>query len=153
MSLLSIRNLHASIGEKEILKGVNLEINCGEVHSIMGPNGNGKSTLAGIIAGNTKYTVTQGEVIYWKYQGYEPEGSERIGKEFSRLSGYALELTPYESGYAGYKDWFIQDFNRPGYTIEAGQGSNPLPLKQLPEIYRKNVDLLSYAQIATAETT
>ena len=95
---------------------------------------------------------TQGEVIYWKYQGYEPEGSESIGKEFSRLSGYALELTPYESGYAGYKDWFIQDFNRPGYTIEVGRGSNPLPLKQLPEIYRKNVDLLSYAQIATAET-
>ena len=64
MSLLSIRNLHASIGDKEILKGVNLEINLGEVHSIMGPNGNGKSTLAGIIAGNTKYTVTEGEVIY-----------------------------------------------------------------------------------------
>lgn len=64
MSLLSIRNLHASIGDKEILKGVNLEINLGEVHSIMGPNGNGKSTLAGIISGNTKYTVTEGEVIY-----------------------------------------------------------------------------------------
>ena len=64
MSLLSIRNLHACIGDREILKGVNLEINKGEVHSIMGPNGNGKSTLAGIIAGNPKYTVTQGEVIY-----------------------------------------------------------------------------------------
>ena len=64
MSLLSIRNLHARIGENEILKGVNLEINKGEVHSIMGPNGNGKSTLAGIIAGNPKYTVTEGEVIY-----------------------------------------------------------------------------------------
>ena len=64
MSLLSIRNLHASIGEKEILKGVNLEINLGEVHSIMGPNGNGKSTLASIIAGNTKYTVTEGEILY-----------------------------------------------------------------------------------------
>ena len=64
MSLLSIRNLHASIGDREILKGVNLEINKGEVHSIMGPNGNGKSTLAGIIAGNPKYTVTEGEVIY-----------------------------------------------------------------------------------------
>ena len=64
MSLLSIRDLHASIGDREILKGVNLEINKGEVHSIMGPNGNGKSTLAGIIAGNPKYTVTQGEVIY-----------------------------------------------------------------------------------------
>lgn len=64
MSLLSIRNLHASIGDREILKGVNLEINKGEVHAIMGPNGNGKSTLAGIIAGNPKYTVTEGEVIY-----------------------------------------------------------------------------------------
>ncbi|MCR5192058.1 MAG: Fe-S cluster assembly ATPase SufC [Bacteroidales bacterium] len=62
--MLSIRNLHASIGGREILKGVNLEINKGEVHSIMGPNGNGKSTLAGIIAGNPKYTVTEGEVIY-----------------------------------------------------------------------------------------
>lgn len=64
MSLLSIRNLHASIGGREILKGINLEINKGEVHSIMGPNGNGKSTLAGVIAGNPKYTVTAGEVIF-----------------------------------------------------------------------------------------
>ena len=64
MSLLSIRNLHVSIGDKEILKGVNLEINKGEVHSIMGPNGNGKSTLAAVVAGNSKFTVTQGEIIF-----------------------------------------------------------------------------------------
>ena len=64
MSLLSIRNLHASIGDKEILKGVNLEINKGEVHSIMGPNGNGKSTLAAVVAGNSKFTVTRGEIIF-----------------------------------------------------------------------------------------
>ena len=64
MPLLSIRNLHASIGEREILKGVNLDVDRGEVHAIMGPNGNGKSTLAGVIAGNPKYTVTAGEVIY-----------------------------------------------------------------------------------------
>ena len=64
MSLLEIKDLHASIEGREILKGVNLTVNEGEVHSIMGPNGNGKSTLAGIIAGNPKYNVTQGEVLY-----------------------------------------------------------------------------------------
>ncbi|MCR4811725.1 MAG: Fe-S cluster assembly ATPase SufC [Bacteroidales bacterium] len=62
--MLSIRNLHAGIGDMEILKGINLDVNAGEVHSIMGPNGNGKSTLAGVIAGNPKYHVTAGEVVY-----------------------------------------------------------------------------------------
>ena len=93
---------------------------------------------------------TQGEVIYWKFQNYEPKGAYTIGAELSRLSGYALELTPDESGYAGYKDWFIQEYNLPSYTIEAGQGNNPLPLGQLQEIYRRNEALLSYVQIATA---
>ena len=62
--MLSIRNLHASIADREILRGVNLEVKAGEVHAIMGPNGNGKSTLAGVIAGNPKYTVTEGQVLY-----------------------------------------------------------------------------------------
>lgn len=62
--LLEIKDLHASIGDKEILKGVNLQINEGEVHAIMGPNGNGKSTLASVIAGNELFTVTKGEVLY-----------------------------------------------------------------------------------------
>ena len=92
----------------------------------------------------------QGEVIYWKYRDYAPDGAEKIGTELSRISGYTLELTPDESGYAGYKDWFIQDLNRPGYTIDVDIGKNPLPLEQLPEIYRKNEGMLSYAQIATA---
>ncbi|CAM2850557.1 Fe-S cluster assembly ATPase SufC [Flavobacterium frigoris] len=60
--MLSIKNLHASIGDKEILKGINLEVKAGEIHAIMGPNGAGKSTLASIIAGNENYEVTEGAI-------------------------------------------------------------------------------------------
>src|SRR5271157_369821 len=62
--LLSIKNLHASINGKEILRGINLEVNKGEVHAIMGPNGTGKSTLASVIAGREVFEVTEGEITY-----------------------------------------------------------------------------------------
>lgn len=62
--LLKIKDLYASIGDKEILKGINLEINEGEVHAIMGPNGSGKSTLSAVLAGRDSYNVTSGEVLY-----------------------------------------------------------------------------------------
>lgn len=86
---------------------------------------------------------TQGEVIYWKYLDLAPAGAEEVGRELSRVSGYTLDLVPTVSGYAGYKDWFILIYDRPGYTIEAGRGQNPLPLSQFDEIYRKNLGILT----------
>lgn len=86
---------------------------------------------------------TQGEVIYWKFLDLTPPNAEAIGREFARVSGYALEDTPFSAGFAGYKDWFIQSFDRAGYTIEAGSGENPLPLSQFSEIYQKNLGILT----------
>ena len=86
---------------------------------------------------------TQGEVIYYRYLDYDPPRATQIGRAFSEASGYALEETPYESGFAGYKDWFIQTYNLPGYTVEAGRGVSPLPLSEFPAIYRDNEGILA----------
>ena len=63
---------------------------------------------------------TQGEVIFWQFQNYRPQNSLLIGLNFASISGYSLEDTPYNSSFAGFKDWFIQNYNKPGFTIEAG---------------------------------
>jgi len=85
---------------------------------------------------------TQGRLIYWKFDDFEPAGSYALARRMEQVSGYEPQLTPHGSGSAGYKDWFIQQFNRPGYTIEAGVGVNPLPLSQFDEIYRDNLGIL-----------
>ena len=74
-------------------------------------------------------------------------GARALAEEFARLSGYALEDTPYESSFAGYKDWFIQYFRRPGFTIEVGSGTNPLPLSQFDKIYKENLGILVTAAL------
>lgn len=90
---------------------------------------------------------TQGKVIYWQFEDYEVLGARELGEEFARLSGYSLEETPFQSAFAGYKDWFIKYFRRPGYTIEVGEGENPLPLSQFDEIYRDNLGILVRAAL------
>lgn len=78
---------------------------------------------------------TQGEEIYWGFENMEPSVSEVMVNEFARVSGYKPVKTL--KSYAGYKDWFIQDWQRPGFTVELGFGINPLPLSQFDEIYQE----------------
>ncbi|MEK4532571.1 M14 family metallopeptidase [Solibacillus sp. FSL K6-1554] len=78
---------------------------------------------------------TQGQVIYWGFMGLEPPETEQLVNEFARVSGY--EPVQTIESYAGYKDWFIQDWRRPGFTVELGLGTNPLPISQFGEIYEE----------------
>ena len=94
---------------------------------------------------------TQGQVIYWQFRDYEVPGAKELAEEFARVSGYALEETPFESAFAGYKDWFIQNFRRPGFTVEVGLGANPLPLSQFDEIYKDNLGILVTAALGLPE--
>lgn len=86
---------------------------------------------------------SQGKLIYWKYLDFEPKDSYEIAQYFGEVSGYTVEETPFASGFAGYKDWFIENYDRPGYTIEVGIGASPLPLSQFDEIYRDNIGILT----------
>lgn len=85
----------------------------------------------------------QGNVIYWKYLNIEPPNGQSIGERFAAVSGYTLDTVPYASGFAGYKDWFILTYDRPGYTVEVGSGTNPLPLSQFNSIYERNLGILT----------
>lgn len=90
---------------------------------------------------------SQGRVIYWQFADIEVPGARQLGERMAQVSGYDLEQTPFESAFAGYKDWFIQNFRRPGYTVEVGEGINPLPLSQFDQIYRDNLPLLVTAAL------
>ena len=94
---------------------------------------------------------SQGKVIYWQFKDYQIPGAKELGEAFAASSGYSLEETPYQSAFAGFKDWFIQEFRRPGYTVEVGEGENPLPLSQFPEIYRDNLGILVQAALGLEE--
>jgi g-D-glutamyl-meso-diaminopimelate peptidase len=90
---------------------------------------------------------TQGQVIYWQFADLAPPESLEIANEFSIITGYRVETGPAEAAWAGYKDWFIQDFGRPGFTFECGLGRNPLPLSQFPQIYDENEGAMLLAAV------
>ncbi|UMB59832.1 Fe-S cluster assembly ATPase SufC [Lutibacter sp. A80] len=131
--MLKVKNLHASINDKEILKGINLEIKPGEVHAIMGPNGSGKSTLSAVIAGKEEFEVTEGAVV---------------------LDNEDLEdLAPEERAHKGIFLSFQYPVEIPGVTVtnfiktainetRKAKGLEELPAKDMLKLIREKADLL-----------
>lgn len=131
--MLTIKNLHASVEDKEILKGINLEVKAGEVHAIMGPNGAGKSTLSSIIAGNENYEVTEGEII---------------------LDGEDIaELAPEERAHAGIFLSFQYPVEIPGVSVtnfiktainesRKAKGLEEMPANEMLKKIREKSELL-----------
>ncbi|WP_396177306.1 Fe-S cluster assembly ATPase SufC [Flavobacterium sp.] len=131
--MLSIKNLHASIEDKEILKGINLEIKAGEVHAIMGPNGSGKSTLSAVIAGNENYTVTEGAVYL--------EGED------------LADLAPEERAHKGVFLSFQYPVEIPGVSVtnfmktainesRKANGKDDMPANEMLKLIREKSELL-----------
>jgi len=99
MSLLEIQDLHATVGDREILKGISLSINPGEVHAIMGPNGSGKSTLAQVLAGRELYNVTGGSVLFDGEDLLEMDPEERAQKGIFLAFQYPVEIPGVSNMY------------------------------------------------------
>ncbi len=131
--MLSIKNLHASVEDKDILKGINLEIKAGEVHAIMGPNGAGKSTLSSIIAGNENYEVSEGEIFL-------------EGEDIS-------ELAPEERAHKGVFLSFQYPVEIPGVSVtnfiktainekRKANGEEEMPANEMLKLIREKSELL-----------
>ena len=131
--MLQIKNLHASVEDKEILKGINLEVKAGEVHAIMGPNGAGKSTLSSIIAGNEKYEVSEGEILL-------------DGEDIS-------ELAPEERAHKGVFLSFQYPVEIPGVSVtnfmktainesRKANGKEEMPANEMLKLIRDKSELL-----------
>lgn len=85
---------------------------------------------------------TQGEVIFWRYLDLEPDYAEDIVNLFQQASGYTPDDRADTGSFAGYRDWFIDNYRLPGYTVETGLGTNPLPISQFDKIYNDNIGIL-----------
>lgn len=90
---------------------------------------------------------SQGEEIYYQYGEYTPPRAPLIAQVLASASGYALSQPTGTASHGGLKDWFIETFHRPGFTIEIGRGKNPLPITELEPIYARLIEMLLAAMI------
>ncbi len=134
--MIKIQNLHASIDGVKILKGVNLEINAGEVHAIMGPNGSGKSTLSSVIAGKEEYEVVNGSVHYEKEDLLDLDPEERAHKGIFLSFQYPVEIPGIS--VANFIKACVSEKRK-------SLGLEPMPTKDLLALMREKMNLLNIA--------
>jgi Fe-S cluster assembly ATP-binding protein len=134
--MIKIQNLHASIDGIKILKGVNLEINAGEVHAIMGPNGSGKSTLSSVIAGKEEYEVVNGSVDYEKEDLLDLDPEERAHKGIFLSFQYPVEIPGIS--VANFIKACVSEKRK-------SLGLEPMPTKDLLALMREKMNLLNIA--------
>ena len=131
--MLTVKDLHASVEGKEILKGINLQVNPGEVHAIMGPNGSGKSTLAAVIAGNEDYEVSSGEITLNGEELSEADAEERAHKGIFLSFQYPIEIPGVT----------VTNFIKTAINANRkAQGLEDMPAKELLKKIRQKAQLL-----------
>ncbi|MFT6835455.1 MAG: Fe-S cluster assembly ATP-binding protein [Francisellaceae bacterium] len=135
--MLKIRNLHATVNDKEILKGINLEIKSGEVHAIMGPNGSGKSTLSNIIAGNDNYVITEGQIEFMGKNLFDLDISDRAAAGIFLGFQYPVEIPGVSN---------VQFIKTAVNSVRKSKGEDELDAMNFMKSLRQKMQLLDMDQ-------